>query len=398
MKKKFVLIFIAGLLVLSTSACGNKNAQDEAIDTYVSESSEQADTKESIQDEESIGGRVSDRADYVGIQDLDISKYVTLMDYKSMEVNVSKSDVSETTIEDYIDNNLLIGIITDRAVQEGDIVDIDFVGKKDGVAFDGGSGTGYKLEIGSGGFIPGFEEGLIGVMPKTTVDLNLSFPDPYLNNPSLSGQEVVFTVTVNGISASANYATVTEEEMAHMGLPYKTKEELWEIGKTQLEKIIEETYQKNIKGAIVQKLVEQSTVSSIPDYLVEEEVENYNIYIRTLARGWYGMELEELVANIFNMTMEDYNIEVYNNCKETIKQYLIIEAVNRAEGIEITEDMINQKADEEALEYGYSSGQELIDDVGYTTYRMSIVQEKVLERLSEIVTVAEENNEQGSAE
>lgn len=380
-------------MVFGISACGDKKTQNNAVETVVSEGSEQANSQEGAQETPSTQERVSDGADYVGIQDLDIDTYITLADYKNMKVSVARPEVTDETIESYVNTKLLVGSITDKAVQEGDVVNIDFEGKKDGVAFAGGAGQGYQLEIGSGAFIPGFEEGLIGVMPGETVDLNLSFPEIYRNNPDLAGQAVVFTVTVNSIRATAEYETVTEEEMAHIGLSYKTKEELWEAGKVGVEKNADETYQANIKTAIVQKLMEQSTASSIPEYLVEEEVENYNIYMRTLAQSVYGMELEDFVSGMFNMTMDEYNTQIHENCKETIKQYLIMEAVIRAEGIEITEDMINQRAAEEAVEYGYASAQDLIDDVGYTTYRISIVQEKALERLSEIVTVEEEEKQ-----
>lgn len=393
MKKKFALMCMAGLMVFGISACGDKKTQNDAIETVVSEGSEQASMQEDAQEVPSTQERVSDRADYVGIQDLDIDTYITLADYKNMKVSVTRPEVTDEAIESYVNSELLVGSITDRAVQESDVVNIDFEGKKDGVAFAGGSGQGYQLEIGSGGFIPGFEEGLIGVMPGETVNLNLSFPEGYRNNPDLAGQEVVFTVKVNDIRATAEYATVTEEEMAHIGLSYKTKEELWEAGKAGVEKNADETYQANVKAAIVQKLMEQSTASSIPEYLVEEEVENYNIYMRTLAQGLYDMELEDFVSNAFNMTMEEYNTQIHGMCEETIKQYLIMEAVIRAEEIEVTEDMINQRAAEEAIEYGYVSAQDLIDDVGYTTYRMSIVQEKALERLSQIVSVEEEEKQ-----
>lgn len=396
MKKKFAWMCMAGLMVFGISACGDKKTQNDTIETVVSEDSGQAGTQEDAQEIPPTQERVSDRADYVGIQDLDIDTYITLADYKNMEVHVARPEVTDEAIENYVNTKLLVGSITDRAVQEGDVVNIDFEGKKDGVAFAGGAGQGYPLEIGSGGFIPGFEDGLIGVMPGETVDLDLSFPEVYRNNPDLAGQAVVFTVTVNNIRATAEYATVTEEEMAHIGLSYKTKEEVWEAGRAGVEKNADETYQANIKAAIVQKLMELSTVSSVPEYLVEEEVENYNIYMRTLAQGVYGMELEDFVSGAFNMTMEEYNTQIYENCKETIKQYLIMEAVIRAEGIEITEDMINQKAAEEAVEYGYASAQDLIDDVGYTTYRISIVQEKALERLSEIVTVEEEEKQEST--
>ncbi|GFI23994.1 trigger factor [Lachnospiraceae bacterium] len=394
MKKKLVLMCITGIMVASISACGGKKSDkdSEVVETSsVMEESETASTieEESTDNEDTESDKVSDREDYVGFQDLDIDTYVTLGDYKKMKVTVARPKVDEESIESYINSRLLVGKITDRPVKKGDVADIDYVGKKDGVAFEGGTASGYKLSIGSGGFIPGFEDGLIGVNVGDTVDLNLTFPENY-RKADLAGEEVVFTVTVNSIEGSAEYATVTPEDMADMGLSYKTKEEVWEAGKSALEKEAEEAYVANTKSAVVQKVVEESTVESIPEYLVEEEAQNYNRYIESMAKSMYNMDLETFVENAFGVTIEQYNEQMNEMFTDTVKQYLVMEAVARVEKMEITEEMIEQKADEEAEEYGYTSGEELINDVGFATYRMSMVQNMVIERLMEIVTVEEE--------
>lgn len=393
MKKKFVLMFITGMMVFGACACGDKQSGQEAPETETA-GTDSADAADSGgEDAASVpsveDGKVSDRPDYVGFQDLDIEKYVTLADYKNMEVSVAKPAADDESIEAYINSTLLVGNITNRAVREGDVADIDYVGKKDDIAFQGGTASGYKLGIGSGSFIPGFEDGLVGVMPGETVDLNLAFPENY-GNAELAGQEVVFTVTVNGIQGSAEYATVTEDEMKDMGLAYKTKEEVWEAGKKTVEENAAEIFASNSRNAIVQKLVEESDVQSIPEYLIEEEAQNYNNYMDATAQSMYNMSLEEFVANAYGMTMEQYNEELMEMCSDMVKQYLVMEAAARAEGIEVTDGLIHETADGEAAEYGYASGDALIEEVGFATYRMSIVQNKVIERLMEIVDVQEE--------
>lgn len=392
MKKKLALMCMAGVMVVSMSACGSGKSDPDAQETAQTVEETQTDT--ALEERTDSGQpteieRVSDREDYVGLQDLDIEEYITLADYKSMKVSAVKPAVDDAAITEYIDSELLVGEITDRAVEEGDVTDIDFVGRKDGVAFDGGTASGYRLIIGSGGFIPGFEDGLVGVMPGETVDLNLAFPDPYQYNPDLAGQEVVFTVTVNFIEGSAAYETVTPEELEQLGLPYKTKAEVWEAGKKDVEKNAEETFAANARSAVVQKLVEESAAQSIPEYLVEEEVQNYNFYMQSIA-AMYGMDLESFLDTVAGLTQEEYDSQANEMCTEIVKQYLVMEAVARAEGIEITDEMIYERADEEAVEYGYASGDALIDEAGYTTYRMSIVQEQVIERLMGIVSVEEE--------
>lgn len=394
MKKKLVLMCLTGMMIASISACGGKKADKDANVVETSSIMEENETTTVVEKESSDSAqteidRVSDREDYVGFQDLDIDKYVTLGDYKKMKVTATRPKVSEDGIEDYINSRLLVGTITNRPIKKGDVADIDYVGKKDGVAFEGGTASGYKLSIGSGGFIPGFEDGLVGVNVGETVDLNLTFPENY-RNAAMAGQEVVFTVTVNSIEGSAEYATVTPEEMAEMGLPYKTKEEVWEAGKRAMEENAEETYTANARSAVVRKVVEESTVQSIPEYLIEEEAQNYNRYIESLAKSMYDMDLETFVTSAYGVTMEQYNSQMNEMFTETIKQYLVMEAVARAEKMEITEEMIAEKADEEATEYGYASGEELIADVGFATYRMSIVQNMVIERLMEVATVEEE--------
>ncbi len=384
---------MAGIMIMSASACGGKNQDQDAQETVqtvetgtVSEDSTESEASTEVE-------KVSDREDYVGLQDLDVNAYISLADYKNMTVSAERPEVDDEMVTRYINSELLVGTITSRAVQEGDVTDIDFAGKRDGVAFDGGTATGYKLTIGSGQLIPGFEEGLVGVMPGETVDLNLTFPENYRQNPDLAGQEVVFTVTVNGIDTSAEYETVTPEEMKEMGLPYKTKEDVWEAGKKAVEQNADETFEANAKSAVVQKLLEESTAESIPEYLVEEEIQNYNLYMESIA-AMYGVDLETFVSAASGLTQEEYDSQTKEMCTQIVKQYLVMEAVARAEGIETTDEMIHERADKEAEEYGYSSGDALIDEVGYTTYRMAVVQEQVIERLMDIVSVESEGTQE----
>lgn len=398
MKRKLAMICTAGVLLAGVSACGGNKTDEETQETIQASETSKADTasEEEHTDSETSAEfeRVSDREDYIGLQDLDIDAYITLADYKNMKVSVVRPEVDDESILQYIDGELLAGNITNRAVQDGDVVDIDFIGRKDGEAFEGGSASGFKLTVGSGQFIPGFEDGLVGVMPGETVDLNLTFPETYRQNAELAGKEVVFTVTVNGIAFSAEYATVTPEELEALGLPYVSKEEVWEAGTKEVEKFAEETFIANSKTAIVQKLVEESEIQSIPEYFVEEEAQNYNLYMESFIKAMFDMDVDTYIRMVYRITPDEFYEQMNEIHTETVRQYMVMEALSRAEGIEVTEEMINDRADEEAAEYGYASGKELIDDVGFTTYRMSIVQEKVIERLMEIVSVEEEETQE----
>ena len=174
------------------------------------------------------------------IRSYDVEKYVTLGDYDGMEVEVAGDfDVSDDEVVDYINGMLTYYPSyedTDKqTVEEGDCVNIDYEGKKDGVAFDGGTAQGYVLEIGSGTFIEGFEEGLIGVNVGDTVDLNLTFPENY-QSADLAGADVVFTVTVNKIvkKVEASYDQLTDEYVAS-NLNYESVDALYNETKSYLE-------------------------------------------------------------------------------------------------------------------------------------------------------------------
>lgn len=153
----------------------------------------------------------------------DFDKVMTLAEYKGLELDTSSDDFKElfdNTVASDVKSNSLYMEKTEGTVSEGDIANIDFVGKKDGVAFDGGTGASYDLEIGSGSFIPGFESGLIGVKIGDTVDLNLTFPKDY-GKEELNGQDVVFTVTVNSVQT----ANGVEPKDIYEDLGYKTLKE-----------------------------------------------------------------------------------------------------------------------------------------------------------------------------
>lgn len=396
MKNKLIMMCLLGVMVFGISACGGKNAADteqgtqaateagtsaEAENTAQTETTAE-DTGSSILDAE----RVSDREDYVGLQDLDIDEYVTLNDYKNMKVTAYKPEVTDEDIEQYINSEMLNGYITDHKVENGDVVNIDYVGKKDGVAFDGGTASGSDLEIGSGSFIEGFEEGLIGVMPGETVDLELTFPEGYPEK-TLAGQPVVFTVTVNGIAESMEYADATDADLARLGLPYETKDALWEAAKAEVEKNAEETFETSKTSAILNQILSESTIKSIPEYLVEEQIQGFEIYMESMSQMYYGMNFEQYLEQTEQKSLEDFEAELRPDCETTVKQYLISEALARAENLEVTDELIREYAQKDIEGYDGYTVDTYLDEVGYTTYRMFVLQEKLVERLNEIITV-----------
>lgn len=392
MKKRLFAMLMAGVVAVGVCACGAKT--EEAANTTNEEAATEANQETTATEEI----KVSEREDYVALEDMETEDYVTIPEYASITVQAVKPEVTDERIESYINSNILTTYaVTDRAVAAGDAVLIDYVGKKDGVAFDGGSAEGYVLNIGSGSFIEGFESGLVGVMPGETVDLNLTFPEEY-HAAELAGADVVFTVTVHEIQESTDYASVTPELLSLMGSAYTSKEEIWEEAVKRVEENAQASYESNIANAIMEELLEQSSFTSVPQHLVDEEVQNYNTYMETLCMGYYGVDVETFVTSFYGITMDEYNTQMNQMCEETVKQYLIMEAVARAEGIEVTDEMMNEKAAAEAEEYQYESAEALIEEVGRTTYRMYILQDMVMEKLMDKVAVETITEEEAMAE
>ena len=183
--RKFVKPLLCGMMVAALMA-GCSKKENPVTSESPTETSEEASS--SVGEESPVP--------------VDLGEVTSLGEYKGLKVDRMSTEVTDeelnTRIQSILDANPEYVAITDRAAKEGDIVDIDYVGMKDGVAFEGGTSEGYKLELGSGSFIDGFEEGLVGAKTGEERSLNLTFPEQY-HSEELAGQAVVFDVTVNGI-------------------------------------------------------------------------------------------------------------------------------------------------------------------------------------------------------
>lgn len=269
------------------------------------------------------------------IRSYDVEKYVTLGDYDGMEVEVAGDfDVSDDEVVDYINGMLTYYPSyedTDKqTVEEGDCVNIDYEGKKDGVAFDGGTAQGYVLEIGSGTFIEGFEEGLIGVNVGDTVDLNLTFPENY-QSADLAGADVVFTVTVNKIvkKVEASYDQLTDEYVTS-NLNYESVDALYNETKSYLESSNEQSRVAAEREAVLNKLLENSKIA-VPDGLLDMKVDQY-IQQFTAQNCKDGKTLSDYLSANYSMTEEDFKTTITKEMESNLNDELVLEALAKAEG------------------------------------------------------------------
>ena len=199
MKKRAIMISMLLVMALSVTGCSQKTATKDK-DTKTEETAKTDDAEETESDDtEDTSEDTPTTAELMA--GIDVEKCVTLGDYKGVTVEKTIQSVTDEDVQNEIDNALAnYPVEVDQAAKEGDTVNIDYVGKIDGTAFDGGStnGQGTDLVIGSGSYIDDFEDQLVGAHPGDEVEVTVTFPDDY-DAADLAGKEAVFDVIVNGI-------------------------------------------------------------------------------------------------------------------------------------------------------------------------------------------------------
>lgn len=298
---------------------------------------------------------------------------ITINKYKGLEVKkVEETTVTDEDIELSIQSDLetlaTTTEITDRPAQLGDISTIDFVGKKDGVEFEGGKGTDQQLELGSGTFIPGFEDGIVGHNIGETFDLDLTFPERYDNNPDLAGQPVVFTVTLKGLQEK-HVPELTEDLLSELNTTAKTIDEYKEEVKKNLEKSNKESAEQTMYSAIWDALVKEVKVKKYPDGKVDQKKsaleEQYSYYAQM-----YGKEIDEFFEQVMQMSSKEM-------AEMLVKQELAIALIAEKEGLAIKDKDYKEGVKELAEQYGYDNNEEFVKAYGEDTIRQALLQEKV---------------------
>lgn len=350
MKKKVLIALLALTVAVSAMGCGSKKSDSEdSTKAKTESSSEEKETAEEV--ETDSDGHV------VAVDTDDITKYVTLGDYKNLSVKVPKTEVTDDSISEYINEQLTYKpeeITEDRAVQENDTVNIDYTGYMDGEEFSGGSATDTDLLIGSGQFIDGFESGLIGAKKGDEVTLNLKFPDPYQNNPDFSGKDVQFKVKINKISQPAE---LTDEWVSNNS-DVKTVDEYKAEVKATLETSADMEYNNNKKSNLFEALVNKTEISEYPDDLMEAAKEKVEKQFENYYAKPSGMTLDEYWKSQ-SITEDQASQYIEAQAQTNLKQNMIVQAVLDAEGITFTKDEYREQLDKFAKEYGFKDAEAL---------------------------------------
>lgn len=330
MKKKLVLLLVAAMAVsVLASGCGeNETAGSSAAgEGSVAEAEPEVYTTEVL----------------LASTEYDVEDYVKLANYKKIAVEVDTSyQVTEDAIAEYGESIVSVypyNVEVDKAVEDGHIVNIDYYGQKDGVAFEGGTAAGYDLEIGSDSFIDGFEDGLIGYKAGDEVVLNLTFPEDYTNT-ELAGQEVVFEVSINKVCepTTITYAEITDDYvLQNFGTSYGLT--TVDAFNALLEENLNENLNVEIQNAYLAKLVEESEVT-IPEGLLDERVQT------TLASyeeqvALYEMTLEDYLTEYYGQTVDEFTAELKTQTETVLCEELVLEALVAELKCEVTATEFN---------------------------------------------------------
>ncbi len=276
--------------------------------------------------------------------------------YKGVEINeVAKpGEVTDEDVENYIQSVLQMNStkeeIVDRPVESGDTATIDFTGRIDGVEFEGGSATDYPLVIGSGQFIAGFEDSVIGHSIGETYDWQGVFPEDY-TNADYAGKDVVFTITVKGISKEV-VPELNDEFVKSVSKKSKTVDEYKKEVKKQLGKDNEKNYESSISQAVWQKVLDNTEVKKYPEDKVKEITDSLIDQYKTTAE-YYEQDYETFIQEQMGYSVEDFEKQVDEAAKASIKQTMVTEAIADKEKIKLGEKEYEEQLKRMAADYGY---------------------------------------------
>lgn len=308
----------------------------------------------------------------------EMSKYITMGDYKGIDVKLEVEEVTDDQIQSTIDNTLTSNAVEstdDQAeVKEGDIVNIDFVGKKDGEAFDGGTGEDYDLTIGSGSFIEGFEEGLIGAKKGDMKELALTFPESYPSE-DLAGQDVIFEVTVNYIKTLPELT----DEWVKENTEYDTVDAYKEGVRAELESSNESAAQSTATNTAWNQVLDAAEIKEFPQEDIDKAIAEYESSLQSYADQQAMTTDEFLEAQ--GMTKEDFDKQAQEYAEYKVKQLLAAQAVMDAEELTLADDEIQTVIDEMVTNFGVDDISALTDQYG----KDSVIESVALTRINEFV-------------
>lgn len=276
---------------------------------------------------------------------------VSLGDYKDLTVEVEATkEVSDEEVETRLtnsQNNLAELVVKETAAENGDTVVIDFVGSVDGVEFEGGKGSNHSLELGSGQFIPGFEEQLVGTKAGETVEVKVTFPENY-QAEDLAGKEALFVTTVNEVKAK-ELPELDDELAKDIDEEVETLDELKAKFRKELEESKAEAYNDAVETAAIEAAVANAEIKEIPEEMIHEEVH------RAMNEFLGGMQQQgispEMYFQITGTSEDDLHKQYEADADKRVRTNLVIEAIAAAENFTTSDEEVKAEIEDLAGQY-----------------------------------------------
>jgi trigger factor len=379
MKKKVLFIVMSLCILMLAGGCNKKDPASD-LDNVGETTDETTDETSDETTDETTESQAPVKEAFV------VSDYITLGEYKGIEVTVTPLEVTDEDIDAAISEALAANAtqeeVTGRAVQDGDTVNINFEGLLDGVAFEGGTAEGYDLVIGSGSFIPGFEEGIIGANIGDELALDLTFPEDY--DAEMAGKAVVFNVKVNSISQSI--LPELTESYVQENTDYDTIDAYKEATRADLQAANEDTMENEKINNVMTAIVDNAEISSIPQTLLDYYSYSYKEYNSQMINYMYGMTLADYFAAT-GTSEEDFNAYVLTVAENYATSELVQKAIAEAEGMEITDEEYKEKLPQYITDYGYESEEALLQYETVEQTKENMLLEEALNFVADLAVV-----------
>lgn len=398
MKKNYMLALAAGLMTLSLAACGQKAADNKETTAAAAETTAAGEAETSSTDTTATASEIS--SDDPEVQKLEAMTVPTepmlkdmgtvkLPDLTTIMVETTKKLTVDDAMVDSQINYLLQQFMTetDEAAKSGDTVNIDYIGTIDGEAFDGGTATGYDLSLGSGTFIDGFEDQLIGHKKGDKVTVKVTFPSDY-SNTDLAGKDAEFAVTINSVKTTPELTEQwLKDNASAIGTSATTIDEFRSEQKGLLEAQINYQYDSNVHQSALEQIVDKSEFSISDEmndyayaYVVQQEIQQYQQYGYDLAGA----------MNVLGISVSDFETEMKSYAEDFAKQKLVMKTIAEEQNISATSEMLDALAEKISGLSGTKTNRiQLIEKYGGDAVKEEAVNDAVFDYIVSQIKVAE---------
>lgn len=369
-RKAYLAVLAVSMMCLTASAagCGNKEATESAKETQEeSEASGSEDKKseDSKEDEKEDSGdsEKQESTEYkpsrlVSVDN--VEKYITIGQYKELALENAVTEITDEDVDIEIGQRLQDHAeeVSEGSVEEGDIATISYVGTVDGEAFEGGSDENYDLTIGSGTFIEGFEDGIVGMKTGETKDLNLTFADNYFED-SLAGKDAVFKVTLQKFRRAPELT----DEWAASNTDYDTADKYKEAVRNELKESAAQTAKSTLRSTAWTTVMSGSEVKEYPQEDIDKAVSDYKEAIESYYAEPEGLSLEEYVTSQ-GISVDDFNAQCEQYAQAVVMQNLVIQGIMDAENLSLESKEADAVREEILTTYNAETIEELVSIYG----------------------------------